>query len=135
MYRGETTFQCRKCGEEFIGPDIELWCTSLSQPLKCPHCGSMHTRPKSEWRKDETTDDDMYENAWKEFDKDNPRENPCFIPLAKLGDGKKEKKEATWWDIILMALYLPIAMFQDQPLWLKILLTLLFAGIIAFIIF
>ena len=47
MLRGIKTFVCDNCGHEFKGMDIEWNATVLSQPLKCPNCGSMHTRPAS----------------------------------------------------------------------------------------
>lgn len=45
MLRGITTFVCDNCGNKFKAMDIEWRCTVLSQPMKCPKCGSYHTMP------------------------------------------------------------------------------------------
>ena len=37
--------KCTECGKRFWGPDIELGASVLSQPLRCPKCGSIRTRP------------------------------------------------------------------------------------------
>lgn len=47
MLRGFTTFVCDKCGHKFEGADMEWNATAFSTPLRCPHCGSLHTRPTS----------------------------------------------------------------------------------------
>ncbi len=47
MLRGFIRFYCSECGESFTGPDIEFAATVWTAPLKCPHCGSWHTRPWS----------------------------------------------------------------------------------------
>ena len=64
MLRGTTTFVCDKCGHKFEGMDIELNATILSQPLKCPNCGSYHTCPGSlSWLNKK-----IYKNIWKRMD-------------------------------------------------------------------
>ena len=45
MIRGITLMKCTECGKRFWGPDIELGASALSQPLHCPKCGSIRTRP------------------------------------------------------------------------------------------
>ena len=45
MIRGITLMKCTECGKRFWGPDIELYASTLSQPLRCPKCGSVRTRP------------------------------------------------------------------------------------------
>lgn len=47
MITGILLFYCSECGKRFMGPDIEYAATTFSQPLKCPKCGSWHTRPWS----------------------------------------------------------------------------------------
>lgn len=44
MLRGITTFVCKDCGHTFKGLDIEDNATIYSMPMKCPKCGSMHTK-------------------------------------------------------------------------------------------
>ena len=44
MLRGITTFVCKDCGHKFKGLDIEDNATINSMPVKCPKCGSMHTK-------------------------------------------------------------------------------------------
>jgi DNA-directed RNA polymerase subunit RPC12/RpoP len=46
MIRGKKIFICRDCGDSFEHLDIEWRATSLSQPAKCPQCGSYRTRPR-----------------------------------------------------------------------------------------
>ncbi len=64
MLRGITTFVCDNCGHKFKGLDIEWNATALSQPLKCPNCGSYHTCPDSflglNWI--------IYRKIWKQMD-------------------------------------------------------------------
>lgn len=45
MLRGTTIFKCDNCKKKFKGLDIEYNCTSLSNPQRCPYCGSFHTIP------------------------------------------------------------------------------------------
>lgn len=40
------TFVCDDCGHKFKGMDMEWRATVFSQPLRCPNCGSYHTRPR-----------------------------------------------------------------------------------------
>lgn len=49
MLRGWSKFVCNECGHKFVGMDLEYQCTALSAPLKCPACGSWHTRPAWSW--------------------------------------------------------------------------------------
>ena len=44
MLRGITTFVCKDCGHTFKGLDIEDNATIYSMSMKCPNCGSRHTR-------------------------------------------------------------------------------------------
>lgn len=44
MVRGIITFVCKDCGHKFNGLDIEDNATINSMPVKCPKCGSMHTK-------------------------------------------------------------------------------------------
>lgn len=47
MFRGMTKFVCDNCGHKFKGMDCEYCATALTAPVKCPECGSRHTRPSS----------------------------------------------------------------------------------------
>jgi DNA-directed RNA polymerase subunit RPC12/RpoP len=47
MLRGTRLFVCDNCGHKFKGMDIEWNATVMSQPQRCPECGSYHTYPKS----------------------------------------------------------------------------------------
>ncbi len=62
MLRGTCTFKCDNCGEKFIGLDIECNAMIFSAPVKCPHCGSMHTRPRFSSK-------GVYEKIWECIDK------------------------------------------------------------------
>ena len=64
MFRGMTNFVCDNCGHKFKGMDIEWRATALSQPLKCPNCGSCHTCPDSFLRFNKI----IYRNIWKQID-------------------------------------------------------------------
>ena len=44
MLRGIYKYVCKDCGHKFYGADIELNATVESVPVKCPECGSFHTR-------------------------------------------------------------------------------------------
>lgn len=46
-----------------MGMDFEYQCTALSAPLKCPACGSWHTRPAWSWWQRW-----MYKEIWKTQD-------------------------------------------------------------------
>ena len=64
MFRGMKTFVCDNCGHRFKGMDIELRATVLSQPMKCPNCGSYHTCPGSFLGLNKR----IYRNIWKQMD-------------------------------------------------------------------
>lgn len=64
MIRGTKTFVCDDCGHKFKGMDIEWCATALSQPLKCPNCGSYHTCPDSFLGLNKI----IYRNIWKHMD-------------------------------------------------------------------
>ena len=70
MFRGMTTFVCDNCGHKFKGMDIEWCATALSQPMKCPNCGSYHTYPDSFFGLNKF----VYRNIWKQMDE--AHENP-----------------------------------------------------------
>ena len=61
MLRGMTTFVCDNCGHKFKGMDIEWRATVLSEPMKCPNCGSYHTCPNR-------LDKSIYRSIWKQMD-------------------------------------------------------------------
>ena len=65
MIRGTKTFVCDDCGHKFKEMDIEWCATALSQPLKCPNCGSYHTCPDSFLGLNKI----IYRNIWKQMDK------------------------------------------------------------------
>lgn len=64
MFRGMTTFVCDNCGHRFKGMDIEWNATILTQPQKCPECGSWHTRPSSLFGFNKS----VYKEIWKQMD-------------------------------------------------------------------
>ena len=64
MLRGITTFVCDNCGNKFKGMDIEWMATILSQPMKCPQCGSYHTRPSSLFGLNKS----VYKKIWEQMD-------------------------------------------------------------------
>lgn len=69
MLLGSTIFTCDDCGKRFIAYDIEYLATSLSVPMPCPECGSMHTMPGImsgvlNFRRP------LYQKIWKEMDKE-----------------------------------------------------------------
>ncbi len=64
MLRGTTTFVCDNCGNKFKGMDIEWMATAFSQPMKCPQCGSCHTRPSSLFGSNRS----VYKEIWKQMD-------------------------------------------------------------------
>jgi DNA-directed RNA polymerase subunit RPC12/RpoP len=65
MLRGKRIFVCDECGHKFWGMDFEWNATTLSQPLKCPKCGSWHTRPVSIFGLNKS----IYKEIWKQMDK------------------------------------------------------------------
>lgn len=141
MYFGNTDFYCSECKGTFVGPMIEWQCTCLCQPLKCPHCGSMHTRPgKGNNIIMNMQMDRLYENLWEQIDKGTQGGNSCFIPLSDLkSQTKKEEEKESLWDKIILVVYSPFflvsALNELLPLWLKITLAVILLGIIALIIF
>ena len=70
MIRGTKTFVCDDCGHKLKGMDIEWCATALSQPMKCPNCGSYHTCPDSFLGLNKI----IYRNIWKQMDE--AHENP-----------------------------------------------------------
>ena len=62
MVRGFTLMKCTECGKRFWGPDIELGASALSQPLRCPKCGSVRTRPSR--LLSPFTSDTVYKKIW-----------------------------------------------------------------------
>lgn len=49
MVRGYVKFKCPKCGETFIGPDVEWNATIFTAPLPCPKCDYKECLPKRNW--------------------------------------------------------------------------------------
>lgn len=64
MFRGMTTFVCDNCGYKFKGMNLEWNATALSQPLKCPKCGSYHTSPSSLFGFNRS----VYKKIWEQMD-------------------------------------------------------------------
>lgn len=62
------SFHCTNCNHEFAGPAMEWRATALIQPLKCPKCGSWHTRPSSPFG---FISNKFYKPIWEELDKLN----------------------------------------------------------------
>ena len=50
----------------FLGVDIELYASTLSQPLRCPKCGSVRTRPSRLFCP--FSSDIVYKKIWNQFD-------------------------------------------------------------------
>ena len=75
MLRGTTIFKCDNCKKKFKGLDFEYNCTSLSNPQKCPYCGSFHTMQSGS----ETFYRSTYETIWKRMDKSGEHEVTCFL--------------------------------------------------------
>lgn len=67
MVRGKLPFFCSECNKKFIAIDMELAASVLSQPVKCPRCGSWHTRPWSPLPK--MIADLRYKSIWEAIDK------------------------------------------------------------------
>lgn len=68
MLRGTTLFVCDNCSNKFKALDIEWRCTALSQPMKCPKCGSYHTMPSRIFG---FMSKSVYRSIWKQMDKVN----------------------------------------------------------------
>lgn len=47
MITGPVLFYCSECGGRFLGLGAEWCATAFVAPVKCPKCGSWHTRPWS----------------------------------------------------------------------------------------
>ena len=62
MLRGVNLFKCDNCKKVTIGLDLELGAIALSQPIKCPKCGSWHTSPLFSSKS-------LYKKIWKQYDK------------------------------------------------------------------
>lgn len=77
MFRGMTNFVCDNCGHKFKGMDIEWRATVLSQPMKCPNCGSYHTYPNSFLGLNKSA----YRNIWKKMDEahETPKSRPSIF--------------------------------------------------------
>ena len=45
MIRGITRFKCNECSKKFWGLAFEWRATTLTTPLQCPQCKSLHTYP------------------------------------------------------------------------------------------
>ena len=66
MVRGLTLMKCTECGKRFGGLNIELGTTALSQPLRCPKCGSVRTRPSR--LLNPFTSDTTYKKIWDQME-------------------------------------------------------------------
>ena len=66
MIRGITLMKCTKCGKRFWGLDIELGASALSQPLRCPKCGSVRTRPSTLFGA--FTSNSVYKRIWDQME-------------------------------------------------------------------
>ena len=69
MFRGISLFKCTECGRRFFAPDIELKCSSLSTPQRCPKCGGMHTRPSRLFG----GSDKAYKKIWENMEKNDSK--------------------------------------------------------------
>lgn len=89
MLRGTTIFKCDNCKKKFKGLDIEYNCTSLSNPQRCPYCGSFHTIPSGS----EIFFCSTYETIWKRMDESGEHEVTCFYEQGKLTESIDECNE------------------------------------------
>lgn len=71
MLRGMITFVCDCCGHKFKGMNFEWNATVMSQPLKCPQCGSYHTCPNSFWGGNKI----FYRKIWQQIDERHKSSN------------------------------------------------------------
>lgn len=88
MVRGVITFYCSECENRFEGIDAEWHCTVSTAPLKCPRCGSWHTRPctGSFWSAEyENEKNEWYKHIWDAADRERVK--------AEEMRGSKEWKE------------------------------------------
>lgn len=67
---GYLPFYCSECGKTFFGIAMEWYATSFTAPLKCPKCGSWHTRPWSFLPS--KLANHKYKDIWKAIDKHQP---------------------------------------------------------------
>lgn len=65
MLRGFTNFTCDKCGNKFMGPDMEFSATIWTCPVRCPKCGSKHTYPRTLFGANKV----FYKKIWAFLDK------------------------------------------------------------------
>lgn len=89
MLKGTTIFKCDNCKKKFKGLDIEYNCTSLSNPQRCPYCGSFHTMPSGSENFYRST----YETIWKRMDESGEHEVTCFYEQSKLTESIDECNE------------------------------------------
>lgn len=47
MVFGNIPFYCSECNNKFMGMAAEWYASAFVAPVKCPRCGSWHTRPWS----------------------------------------------------------------------------------------
>lgn len=91
MLRGTTIFKCDNCKKKFKGLDIEYNCTSLSNPQRCPYCGSFHAIPSGS----EIFFRSTYETIWKRMDESGEHEVTCFYEQGKLTESIDECMSGT----------------------------------------
>lgn len=73
MVRGPKLFYCSECRKRFVGVDIEYGASIFSAPIKCPQCGSWHTRPWS--LLPVKVANLMYKKIWEANDRDGEKSN------------------------------------------------------------
>lgn len=134
MLRGTTIFKCDNCKKKFKGLDIEYNCTSLSNPQRCPYCGSFHTMPSGS----ENFYHSTYETIWKRMDESGEHEVTCFYEKGKLTESidecnewneqdeeskaeeevenkeKNNKEKLSFLDYFLIAILLIVSLFTDM---------------------
>lgn len=134
MLRGTTIFKCENCKKKFKGLDIEYNCTSLSNPQRCPYCGSFHTMPSGSGNFYRST----YETIWKRMDESGEHEVTCFYEKGKLTESIDEcnkwneqdeeskaeeevenkkmssKDKFSFFDCFLIAILLIVSLFTDM---------------------
>lgn len=89
MLRGTIIFKCDNCKKKFKGLDIEYNSTSLSNPQRCPYCGSFHTMPSG----CENIYRSTYETIWKRMDESGEHEVTCLYEQDKLTESIDECNE------------------------------------------
>ena len=85
MVRGVITFYCSECENRFEGIDAEWHCTVFTAPLKCPRCGSWHTRPWTGSFVPAEFGNERYKPIWDQSDRERVK--------AEEMRGSKEWKE------------------------------------------